>query len=108
MEENACFKCRFGSILIDIRVPGNYDAERFGREIKKYAEKLAEIINQKQIHYALTFDAQQHHLNVNLSCTFILNIKKQDCSNYNLTAHLRVKHLNRNERLPLLEESPQL
>jgi hypothetical protein len=102
MEENACFKCRFGSVQIGIRVPEKYDADRFLRETKKYTEKLAEIIKQKQIHYALTFEAQQRYLDFDLGCTCILNIKKQDCSNYNPTAHPRVKHLNR-EHLPLLE-----
>lgn len=102
MEENACYKCRFGSIRIDIKVPENYDTERFARETKRYAEKLSAIINNKQVHYALTFEAQQHYLDVNLSCTCILNVKKQDCSNFNPTEHPKVKHLNR-ERLPILE-----
>jgi hypothetical protein len=102
MEENACLRCRFGSIRLDIKVPENYDTDRFARETKRYAEKLLEAITQKPIHYALTFEAQQHYLDFNLTCTCILNVKKQDCSNYNTTQHLRVKHLNR-ERLPLLE-----
>jgi hypothetical protein len=107
MEANACLRCRFGSIRLDIKVPEKYDTDRFARETKRYAEKLFEAINHKSINYALTFEAQQHYLDFNLMCTCILNVKKQDCSNYNPTQHPRVKHLNR-ERLPLLEVPQRL
>ncbi len=94
METNVCYACRFGSVKIEILVPEKYNLKTFAEQTRKFAADIATATQSKPIHYKLRFDSASNisNLGFNVHCTCILNVAKNDCSNFN-TAASRVKHL---------------
>jgi len=104
MEANACLGCRFGSVKIDISAPQDIDQKKLVGETKKFTKQIAGVTEHKRIHYSVTTKPQKtSNIDFNVNCTCILNVKKHDCSNFNHAQNLRIKHLNRQSKLPHLE-----
>jgi hypothetical protein len=104
MEANACLGCRFGSIKIEVLAPQDVDQKKLAGETKKFAAHIAEVSKHKRIHYSLATKPQKaSKIDFNVNCTCILNVKRDDCSNFNHAQNLRIKHLDRQSNLPHLE-----
>ncbi len=103
MESNVCLGCRFGSVKVEILVPEKYTHERFVRETRDFASDIAVLTKQKPIHYSLRFDSENSSgLDFSFNCQCILNIKRKECSNFNLKEEkCKVKHLQYNKPMEI-------
>jgi restriction endonuclease len=97
MNSNVCLGCRFGSVRVEILAPEECDAEDFVKQTKQFLTQITALTCEKQIHYSLIINSSQkaEELSFNVQCNCILNIKKKDCSRFNLTNNhdCRVTHL---------------
>lgn len=96
MNGNVCLGCRFGSVRVEILAPEKRDADEFVEQTRQFLTQITALTFEKQIHYSLVIDAERgEKLGFNVQCNCILNIKKKDCSRFNLTNNrdCRVTHL---------------
>jgi len=101
MEEgNVCLGCRFGSVKIDITVPEKYDLTEFVRQKEDFASEIIPLTREKPIHYSLLFgsNGDPSKLEYKIHCSCILNVKKEDCSKFNVREqkNCKIKHLAEN------------
>jgi hypothetical protein len=97
MNSNVCLGCRFGSVKIEISVAQKCKLEDFSEQTRDFAAEIIRVTGHKTIHYSLGLDSGQDlaELDLNVDCSCILNINKNDCSKFNVAEdqNCRVKHL---------------